>query len=184
MHVFWTYRNRTHDQYVLIDKQTKAAISNITYSLKEIAWHIGRVVRVGQERKHAVRIYFYVSCARKPKNICICYSCFQVRITKFHFPLPILRAYDSSRTYRELRIRYPLLENRKLALLPKEQQYDELDGVWNLTTDQANDSRSFIRIPYLVNRVTWENSTLPTFALCGIPLCHTTLTSAFHFYKL
>ncbi|TPP58164.1 Bardet-Biedl syndrome 5 protein [Fasciola gigantica] len=57
----------------------------------------------------------------------------------------VFKAYDSSRTYRELKIRHSLLDNnKKLVLLPREHQYDEIDGVWNLTSDQAKFLHSFI----------------------------------------
>ncbi|GAA51564.1 Bardet-Biedl syndrome 5 protein homolog [Clonorchis sinensis] len=55
----------------------------------------------------------------------------------FAILLPVYKAYDSSRLYRELKLRACLLENMKLILLPGERKYDELDGVWSLTTDQC-----------------------------------------------
>ncbi|TGZ60287.1 hypothetical protein CRM22_008620 [Opisthorchis felineus] len=58
--------------------------------------------------------------------------------------LSVYKAYDSSRLYRELRLRACLLENMKLILLPGERMYDELDGVWSLTSDQGNLGRLYI----------------------------------------
>eukprot|EP00055_Hartaetosiga_balthica_P002922 m.5774 g.5774 ORF g.5774 m.5774 type:complete len:269 (-) comp2474_c0_seq1:275-1081(-) len=50
----------------------------------------------------------------------------------------ILRAYDSTRQYRDLRVRSPnLITNDALTILPHEEVYDQLDGVWNLSGDKG-----------------------------------------------
>ncbi|KAG5446153.1 Bardet-Biedl syndrome 5 protein [Clonorchis sinensis] len=72
----------------------------------------------------------------------------------FAILLPVYKAYDSSRLYRELKLRACLLENMKLILLPGERKYDELDGVWSLTTDQGNLGRLYITSI----RVVWTSS--------------------------
>lgn len=39
--------------------------------------------------------------------------------------------------YRDLKLRAALIQNRQLRLLPREQVYDKINGVWNLSSDQV-----------------------------------------------
>ena len=39
--------------------------------------------------------------------------------------------------YRELKLRGALINNKTLRLLPQEQIYDKINGVWNLSSDQV-----------------------------------------------
>ncbi|KAF4658312.1 Bardet-Biedl syndrome 5 protein [Perkinsus chesapeaki] len=48
------------------------------------------------------------------------------------------RAYDTSRFYRELRLRSAIVREQELVLLPQEKMYNKISGVWNLATDQGN----------------------------------------------
>ena len=54
------------------------------------------------------------------------------------------RAYDSSRLYRELRLRCALVRDKQLFVLPLEQVYSHISGVWNLSSDQGNLGNMFI----------------------------------------
>lgn len=47
------------------------------------------------------------------------------------------KAYDSSRLYREIRLRSSLLNKGQLRLLPKERLHNRYNGVWNLSSDQV-----------------------------------------------
>jgi Bardet-Biedl syndrome 5 protein len=47
------------------------------------------------------------------------------------------KAYDSSRLYREIRLRSSLLNKGTLRLLPKERLHNRYNGVWNLSSDQV-----------------------------------------------
>ncbi|GMH41457.1 hypothetical protein BSKO_09367 [Bryopsis sp. KO-2023] len=47
-------------------------------------------------------------------------------------------AYGSSKLYRDLKLRAALLEDSELILLPKEEVYHKVNGVWNLSSDQGN----------------------------------------------
>jgi Bardet-Biedl syndrome 5 protein len=51
--------------------------------------------------------------------------------------MAVYRAYDSSLLYRELRLRHAILDNKQLILLPLEQKYSEIHGVYNLSSDQG-----------------------------------------------
>lgn len=49
----------------------------------------------------------------------------------------ICRAYETSKMYRDLKLRSALIQNKQLRLLPQEQVYDKINGVWNLSSDQV-----------------------------------------------
>nr|CAB3225175.1 COS41.4 [Phallusia mammillata] len=58
--------------------------------------------------------------------------------------LAIFKAYDSSKLYRDLKLRGALIQNKQLKLLPQEELYDKVNGVWNLSSDQGNLGTFFV----------------------------------------
>eukprot|EP00658_Telonema_sp_P-2_P031281 TRINITY_DN23450_c0_g1_i1.p1 TRINITY_DN23450_c0_g1~~TRINITY_DN23450_c0_g1_i1.p1 ORF type:complete len:284 (+),score=66.67 TRINITY_DN23450_c0_g1_i1:221-1072(+) len=50
----------------------------------------------------------------------------------------VFRAYDTSKTYRDLRLRSATIKDQQLIVLPSEKVYNKLSGVWNLSSDQGN----------------------------------------------
>jgi len=48
------------------------------------------------------------------------------------------KAYTSTRLYRELKLRGAIIHNKQLKILPLEQLYTTVPGVWNLSSDQGN----------------------------------------------
>lgn len=48
------------------------------------------------------------------------------------------KAYLSSRLYRELKLRGAIIQHKHLKMLPLEQVYSTMDGVWNLSSDQGS----------------------------------------------
>eukprot|EP00030_Apusomonadida_sp_AF-17_P004141 a508381_14.p1 GENE.a508381_14~~a508381_14.p1 ORF type:complete len:370 (-),score=123.91 a508381_14:188-1222(-) len=54
------------------------------------------------------------------------------------------RAYESSKMYRELRLRAAIIQDKQLVMLPQETLYSKVNGVWNLSSDQGNLGRFFI----------------------------------------
>ena len=50
----------------------------------------------------------------------------------------LFRAYDTSRLFRDLKLRSAIISEKKLVLLPGEQVYSEIPGVWNLANEQGN----------------------------------------------
>ncbi|KAK2561305.1 Bardet-Biedl syndrome 5 protein-like protein [Acropora cervicornis] len=52
--------------------------------------------------------------------------------------ISVFRAYESSKLYRDLKLRGALILNKQLRLLPLEQVYDKINGVWNLSSDQKS----------------------------------------------
>ena len=58
------------------------------------------------------------------------------------------RAYETSKLYRDLKLRGAMVQNKQLRLLPQEQVYDKVNGVWNLSSDQV---RQTSNIPCLLS---------------------------------
>lgn len=58
--------------------------------------------------------------------------------------ISVHRAYETSKLYRDLKLRGALIQNKQLRLLPQEQVYDKVTGVWNLSSDQGNLGTFFI----------------------------------------
>uniref|UniRef100_UPI00358FDAFD Bardet-Biedl syndrome 5 protein isoform X3 n=1 Tax=Myxine glutinosa TaxID=7769 RepID=UPI00358FDAFD len=56
----------------------------------------------------------------------------------FSSVMAVHRAYGTSKMYRDLKLRGAIIRNKQLCLLPQEQVYDELNGVWNLSSDQRS----------------------------------------------
>ena len=51
----------------------------------------------------------------------------------------VYRAYETTRLYRELKMRGAMIDDAEnLRLLPQEQLCDKISGVWNLSQDQVN----------------------------------------------
>lgn len=53
------------------------------------------------------------------------------------------RAYQSSRIYRELKLRGAIVQRKQLKLLDREKLYFTVNGVWNLSSDQVRTDRVF-----------------------------------------
>lgn len=56
-------------------------------------------------------------------------------------PPPIsvfFRAYNSSRLYRELKLRGAIVHNKQIKVLSQETVFSTLHGVWNLSSDQGS----------------------------------------------
>ncbi|CAH1789030.1 unnamed protein product, partial [Owenia fusiformis] len=58
--------------------------------------------------------------------------------------IAVHRAYETTKMYRELKLRGALIQNKTIRLLPQEQVYDKINGVWNLSSDQGNLGTFFI----------------------------------------
>eukprot|EP01029_Cantina_marsupialis_P014370 TRINITY_DN3173_c0_g1_i1.p1 TRINITY_DN3173_c0_g1~~TRINITY_DN3173_c0_g1_i1.p1 ORF type:complete len:352 (+),score=54.05 TRINITY_DN3173_c0_g1_i1:28-1056(+) len=56
----------------------------------------------------------------------------------------VYRAYETSKLYRDLKLRGAIVKNKQLLMLPHEQIYNTIDGVWNLSSDQGNLGTFFI----------------------------------------
>jgi len=56
----------------------------------------------------------------------------------------VYRAYDTSRLFRDLKLRGAIIKDKALILLPREQMINRVAGVWNLSSDQGNLGSFFI----------------------------------------
>jgi Bardet-Biedl syndrome 5 protein len=64
----------------------------------------------------------------------------------------VMRAYETSKLYRDLKLRGSVINNGELIMLPQEQVYSKIEGVWNLSSDQGN-----LGVFYFTNvRVVWH----------------------------
>ena len=50
----------------------------------------------------------------------------------------VFRAYETSKLYRDLKLRGAIIKDKALTMLPNEQVYSQIAGVWNLSSDQGN----------------------------------------------
>lgn len=58
------------------------------------------------------------------------------------------RAYQSSKIYRDLKLRGAIVKEKQLRILPLESIYTTVDGVWNLSSDQV--MMSFVKHYFVV----------------------------------
>eukprot|EP00943_MAST-04B_sp_MAST-4B-sp1_P003945 g3945.t1 len=58
--------------------------------------------------------------------------------------LSVYRSYDTTRLYRDLKLRGAIIKQKSLRLLPGEKVYSKIDGVWNLSSDQGNLGTFFV----------------------------------------
>ncbi|KAM7049362.1 BBSome complex member BBS5 isoform 1-T1 [Acridotheres tristis] len=85
--------------------------------------------------------------------------------------IAVHRAYETSKMYRDLKLRSALIQNKQLRLLPQEQIYDKVNGVWNLSSDQGNLGTFFItnvRIVWHANMNDSFNVSIPYLQIHSI----------------
>ncbi len=69
------------------------------------------------------------------------------------------RSYETSRLYRDLKLRCAIVKDNQLQLLPDETVYSKVPDVWNLSSDQGN-----LGTFYVTNvRVVWFASLAENF---------------------
>lgn len=107
-------------------------------------------LHLDQIQQHKIWIHLHECCPWKSTSLYFCYCrpqvkrhwhtlsyyCFYLRMMDIHFVLSC-RAYETSKMYRDLKLRAALIQNKQLRLLPREQVYDKINGVWNLSSDQV-----------------------------------------------
>ncbi|XP_067123978.1 Bardet-Biedl syndrome 5 protein homolog [Centruroides vittatus] len=83
----------------------------------------------------------------------------------------VYKAYSSSKTYRELKLRGAVIQNKQLRVLPQEQIYNKINGVWNLSSDQGNLGTFFvtnIRLVWHANMNELFNISLPYIQMANL----------------
>nr|XP_002124803.1 Bardet-Biedl syndrome 5 protein [Ciona intestinalis] len=58
--------------------------------------------------------------------------------------MSVSKAYDSTKLYRDLKLRGSLIQGKQLKMLPKEEIYNRINGVWNLSSNQGNLGTFFV----------------------------------------
>ena len=85
----------------------------------------------------------------------------------------VMRAYETSKLYRDLKLRGLVVKEGDLILLPDEQVYSKIPGVWNLSSDQGNLGTFFIsniRVVWHANLASNFNVSVPYMQIKTIKL--------------
>ncbi|XP_055456431.1 Bardet-Biedl syndrome 5 protein homolog isoform X3 [Psammomys obesus] len=87
--------------------------------------------------------------------------------------ISVHRAYETSKMYRDFKLRSAVIQNKQLRLLPQEHVYDKINGVWNLSSDQGNLGTFFItnvRIVWHANMNDSFNVSIPYLQIRSIKI--------------
>ncbi len=85
----------------------------------------------------------------------------------------VMRAYETSKLYRDLKLRGSIVNNGELLILPMERQFSKINGVWNLSSDQGNLGSFFltnVRIAWTANLANNFNVSVPYMQIKNIRL--------------
>lgn len=85
----------------------------------------------------------------------------------------VLRAYETSKLYRDLKLRGSIVKDGDLILLPQEQIFAKINGVWNLSSEQGNLGSFFltnVRVVWHANLATNFNVSLPYMQIKSLRL--------------
>lgn len=50
----------------------------------------------------------------------------------------VFKSYETTKLYRDLKLRGAIIRDKDLVMLPHEQVYEKMGGIWNLSSDQGN----------------------------------------------
>jgi Bardet-Biedl syndrome 5 protein len=50
----------------------------------------------------------------------------------------VIRSYETTKLYRDLKLRGAIVQDKQVMILPKEQIFTKYNGVWNLSAEQGN----------------------------------------------
>lgn len=85
----------------------------------------------------------------------------------------ILRSYQSTTLYRDMRLRSAIISRGRLNLLPNEELINEVPGVWNLSSDQGNLGTLLttnVRVVWFADQNDSFNMSLPYLQLHAIDI--------------
>ncbi|XP_045111701.1 Bardet-Biedl syndrome 5 protein homolog [Portunus trituberculatus] len=83
----------------------------------------------------------------------------------------VYKAYNSSKMYRELKLRGAIIQSKQLRILPQEQIFSRVNGVWNLSSDQGNLGTFVItnvRLVWFANMNELFNISLPYLQIASV----------------
>jgi Bardet-Biedl syndrome 5 protein len=75
-----------------------------------------------------------------------------------------IRSYDTTKLFRDFKIRAAIIQDKELILLPQEQTYHKYTGVWNISAEQGNLGTMYvtnIRLVWFANMAENFNVSLP-----------------------
>ena len=76
----------------------------------------------------------------------------------------MIRSYETTKLYRDLKLRCAIIQDKSLIMLPSEQIFTKYNGVWNLSAEQGNLGTFFItniRLVWYANLSENFNVSLP-----------------------
>lgn len=94
----------------------------------------------------------------------------------------VWKAYDSSRVYRDLKLRCAIIRDQELLLLPHERVSSKLGGVWNLSSDQGNLGTMYItniRVVWFANLAENFNVSIPYIQIMAVKVRESKFGPAF-----
>lgn len=80
----------------------------------------------------------------------------------------VYRSYETTKLYRDLKLRGAIIKDKQLILLPNEQICNTINGVWNLSNDQGNLGTLYItnvRLVWFANLAENFNVSMPYLQL-------------------
>ncbi len=112
---------------------------------------------------HPIRVYFYEF--GEELTTVVHYSSVRIEVRdiigKFLEKTNICleRAYETSKLYRDLKLRGSIVKDNELILLPQAQIFSKITGVWNLSSEQGN-----LGVFFLTNvRIVWHANLAANF---------------------
>jgi Bardet-Biedl syndrome 5 protein len=93
----------------------------------------------------------------------------------------VVRSYETTKLYRDLKLRAAIVSDKTLNLLPKEQIYNKYQGVWNLSAEQGNLGTFFVtnvRIVWFANLAENFNVSVPWIQISTIKVRETKFGTA------
>jgi len=81
------------------------------------------------------------------------------------------RSYETSKLYRDLKLRGAIIKDKQLQILPQEHVFNKIAGVWNLSSDQGNLGTFFItsvRVVWHANLAENFNVSIPYLQMATI----------------
>uniref|UniRef100_A0A0N4ZWT7 Bardet-Biedl syndrome 5 protein homolog n=1 Tax=Parastrongyloides trichosuri TaxID=131310 RepID=A0A0N4ZWT7_PARTI len=99
----------------------------------------GVTTRIANSRVRGQAEALYLMAKNASTRFEFIFTCANPSQTKlFTTVIGIHRAYETSKLYRELKMRGALHKEGNLNLLPQENLVEKIDGVWNLSSEQGN----------------------------------------------
>lgn len=85
----------------------------------------------------------------------------------------VYRSYETTKLYRDLKLRGAIIKEKQLIMLPDEDIYNKVDGVWNLSSDQGNLGTFFVtnvRLVWHANLAENFNISIPYLQIKAIKI--------------